>query len=189
MNNNFRHSFSKNKRVASGFTLLEIVFVLGMIAIIVGWVTMSVSTVNTEKKLLEAADGIESLIRRGRSVAVLQQRPYQVTITSSAISLAPQYARDELESYDDDEWDTRETFESVSASEALDQEVTYEIRRWRSDSWLEIEGDEKVVLTLDSAGMVEPISIRCGMGKSWISHTLSPLTGAVRDEEMSVQEE
>ena len=175
----------------SGFTLLEMVFVLGMIGILVAWVTVSVASVNKEKKLLKAMDGIESLIRRGRSVAVLQQRPYMVTISSSGISLAPQYVGSEQELYDDDgaELNEREVFKSVTATESIDPEVKYEIRRWRSDVWEEIEGDKKVELILAPEGLVEPISIRCSMDKSWILHTLSPLTGAVRDEEMSVQDD
>lgn len=159
-----------------------------MIGIIVAWVTVSVSTVNTEKQLQEAANGIESLVKRGRSLAVLQQRPYEVTISPGSISLAPKYMRDEQESYDDESEDAPKQFENVTVTESMDSEVKYEIRRWRSANWLEITGDNKVVLTLDPAGLVEPISIRCSVGESWISHTLSPLTGSVRDEEMSVQE-
>jgi type II secretion system protein H len=187
MNNIYRHT--DQRREASGFTLLEIVFVLGMIGIIVAWVTLSVSTVDTEKKLLKAADGIESLIKRARSVAVLQQRPYQVIITKSSISMAPQYMKADVEEFEDDEEGAREVFENILVNESPDPEVRYEILRWRAKEWTEIEGDSKVVLTMDPLGMVEPVSIRCRVGKSWIMHALHPLTGGVRDEEMSVEEE
>ena len=84
-----RHA--KNRQVA-GFTLLEIVFVLSMIAILVTWLTVSLSTVESEQKLREAAGRIESLAQRGLRIAVMQQRPYQLTITASSVSLAPRNA-------------------------------------------------------------------------------------------------
>ena len=125
--NNQRYQHLKKAKQVQGFTLLEIVFVLGMIGIFVAWVTLSVSTVNTEKKLLKAIDGIESLVKRARSIAVLQQRPYQVIITESDISMTPQYVRDDLEEYDDDDA-PRENFENITVSESTDSEVIYEIR-------------------------------------------------------------
>lgn len=176
-----------------GFTLLEVVFVLGMIAMMTVWLTLSVTSVDTEQQLREASGGIESMVKRARTVAVMQQRPYQVTITEDRISLAPQYTQSvgDMDGFDeDDDVDvTREDFEDIIASEETDLDLKYEVRRWRSDLWLEIKGEEKVVLTLDPLGLVEPISIRCSVGKSWLIQELHPLTGGVRDEEMSVEED
>jgi len=195
MNNSLRHTRDLDRRTkqqAQGFTLLEIVFVLGIIAIIVSWVTLTVTTVETEHQLRRAAGSIESLVKRGRSIAVMQQRPYQVTITLDSVSMAPQYMRTDIEDddYDDeDEGASRGDFENITAIENIDPEVTYEIRRWRSDLWQEIDKDHQVELTLDPTGLVEPISVRCSVGKSWIIQELHPLTGGVRDEEMSIEDE
>lgn len=199
MNNSPRHTrhvHSRTRQQAQGFTLLEIVFVLGMIAMIVTWVTLTVTTVETEQKLRRAAGSIETLTKRGRSIAVMQQRPYQVTITLGSVSMAPQYMRSDIEHDDDayDEYDaydgaSREDFENITARETMDSEVTYEIRRWRSDIWQEIDKNSQVVLTIDPTGLVEPISVRCSVGKSWIIQELHPLTGGVRDEEMSIEDQ
>lgn len=182
----------RSRAGSPGFTLLEVVFVLGMIAMMTVWLTLSVTSVDTEQQLREGAGGIESMVKRARTIAVMQQRPYQVTISEGAISLAPQYMRSggEIEEFDEyeDEESVREDFEDIIASEETDLDLSYEIRRWRSDLWLKIEGDEKVVLTLDPMGLVEPISVRCRVGKSWLIQELHPLTGGVRDEEMSVEE-
>lgn len=179
---------------AGGFTLLEIVFVLGMVAMLVTWLTLSIGTVETEQKLREASGSIESLAKRGRNIAVRQQRTYHLIIGKDSISIAPQYVLDGsedsiIEPEDGDTEVPRENFEDITVSENTDTEVTYEIKRWRSDEWELIDGDKEITLTLDPVGLVEPISIRCSIGKSWLIHELHPLTAGVRDEEMSVENE
>ncbi len=190
MNRARRHSEGAQ---AGGFTLLEVVFVLGMLAVLVTWLTLTISTVETEQRLREASGDIESLARRARNIAVRQQRPYQLTISKGSISIAPQYMLEDREQEDafdfEDEETPRVDFENMTDREATDPEVTYEIRRWRSDEWQLIEGERTVVVTLDPVGLVEPISIRCSKGKSWLIQELHPLTASVRDEEMSIEDE
>ena len=186
-----RHS--KNRQVA-GFTLLEIVFVLSMIAILVTWLTVSLSTVESEQKLREAASRIELLAKRGLSIAVMQQRPYQLTVTASSVSIAPRYALgpDEagyIENEQDGAGGESGSFDDITASEAIDVDVSYEIKRWQSDDWVALEGDKRIVITLNPIGLIEPFMIRCTMGESWIMHELHPLTAGVRDEEMSIEKE
>ena len=186
-----RHT--KNRQVA-GFTLLEIVFVLSMIAILVTWLTVSLSTVESEQKLREAAGRIELLAKRGLSIAVMQQRPYQLTITASSVSIAPRYALgpDEavyMENEQDEAGGESGSFDDITASEAIDADVSYEIKRWQSDDWVALEGDKRIVITLNPIGLIEPFMIRCSMGESWIMHELHPLTAGVRDEEMSIEKE
>ena len=186
-----RHA--KNRQVA-GFTLLEIVFVLSMIAILVTWLTVSLSTVESEQKLREAASRIELLAKRGLSIAVMQQRPYQLTITASSVSIAPRFALGPDESgYIENEQDGAGgeswSFDDITASEAIDADVSYEIKRWQSDDWVALEGDKRIVITLNPIGLIEPFMIRCSMGESWIMHELHPLTAGVRDEEMSIEKE
>ena len=182
------------KRQVAGFTLLEIVFVLSMIAILVTWLTVSLSTVESEQKLREAAGRIELLAKRGLSIAVMQQRPYQLTITASSVSIAPRYALgpDEavyMENEQDGAGGESGSFDDITASEAIDADVSYEIKRWQSDDWVALEGDKRIVITLNPIGLIEPFMIRCSMGESWIMHELHPLTAGVRDEEMSIEME
>ena len=176
MNKGKRHN---EKKQVGGFTLLEIVFVLGMIAVLVTWLTLTVATVETEQRLREASGDIESLARRARNIAVRQQRAYQLTISDGSISIAPQHMLADMEEEDARDFEgeelPRENFENMTDSESTDSEVTYEIRRWRSNEWQLIEGKNKVVITLDPIGLVEPISIRCSIGKSWLIQELHPL--------------
>ena len=165
-----------------------------MIAILVTWLTVSLSTVESEQKLREAASRIELLAKRGLSIAVMQQRPYQLTINASSVSIAPRFALGPDESgYIENEQDgaggESGSFDDITASEAIDADVSYEIKRWQSDDWLALEGDKRIVITLNPMGLIEPFMIRCSMGESWIMHELHPLTAGVRDEEMSIEKE
>ena len=184
------HVSQARVRQASGFTLLEIVFVLGMVAILVTGLTLSVGTVETEDRLRTASSDIEAMTKRARSIAVRQQRAYKVTISEGSIAMAPVYAQTETEDdFDGEENDVRKDFEDIIASEETDPEVQYEIKRWQSDEWQVIKDDQEAVLILDPTGLVEPISLRCSMGKSWLMQELHPLTGGVRDEEMNIEKE
>lgn len=184
----------KIHNTARAFTLLEMVFVLTMVAVLTTWMTLSVSTVETERKLREAAGAIESLAKRGRNIAVKQRRAYQLTIGVNEISIAPHHplGSDKThfleDSKSEDEF-SAERFDDIIANELVDDEVTYEVKRWRSDDWDLMEGDKKAVIILDPIGLVEPISIRCTMGKSWLIQDIHPLTAGIRDEQMSIEKE
>ena len=188
MNRGARHVAQATRR---GFTLLEIVIVLSIIAAIAGLAFLSFGTVETEQRLRESVGTIESFAKRARNIAVVQQRPYQLTISQEAISIAPQYVREDDGSSNEDEsaLGDQVRFKDVTDREATDQEVTYEVKRWGSDAWQLIEKDKKVLLTIDPTGLVEPISIRCSLGESWIVQELHPLTAGVRNEEMSIENE
>lgn len=183
-----------NNRKVSGFTLLELVFVLSMIAVLVTWVTVSISTVETEDKLREAAGSIELLAQRGLNVAITQQRSYELSITANMVSLAPKYVLDSesvgwVDQNELGEDEVSRKFDDVVANEPMSTDVLYEIKRWQSSEWLTLEKDKQIVLGLSPLGLIEPISIRCSIGSSWIMHQLHPLTAGIRDEEMSIEKE
>ena len=195
----FSHSSKKpceSMPFSKGFTLLEMVFVLAMIAMMTVWITLKVSTVDTEKQLRNASGNIEMMIRRARALAVTQQRPYQVTLSVHGIDLAPEFSLGDDRVDDafeddftdsDDSSDRKNTFKEVTDHEDLEREVEYEIRRWQSDEWITVEGDVKLVFILEPNGLVEPISIRVKTGESWLIQELHPLTGGVKDEELYIE--
>ena len=170
-----------------GFTLLEMVIVLSIIAAIATMVVLSLGNVQAEQRLRESVGSIESLAKLGRNIAVRQQRAYQLTISEQAISIEPKYTRSQaVIGFDEDELGILKIFEDISDVKETDNDVIYEVRRWDSDTWQLIERDKKVVLTIEPTGLVEPISIRCSMGNSWIIQELHPLTAGVRNEEMNI---
>lgn len=170
---------------------MEMVFVLGMVAVLVTWLTLTIGTVETEDRLRRSAGDIESLAKRARSIAVQQQRPYKLTISEESLSIEPlNHLSDDEGGFVSDADDSESRgFEDVIASEETDPDVQLEIKRWQSDEWIVIEDDKEVILRLDPNGLVEPISIRCSYGESWIIQELHPLTADVRDEQMTIEKE
>ena len=185
MNSRCSHT---NLSLQKGFSLLEIVVVLGILAVIVTWVTVSVANVDTERQLREAAAKIVSKIGQARSVAVRQQRPYTITITAESVTLAPEFSSEEEEDFDDEGDELSIYQEDITSASENDADLTYEVLRWQSDDWKLMEDKESVIITVEPSGLVEPISIRCTKGKSWLIQELHPLTGRVRDEQMSIEE-
>ena len=177
----------RSNKHSSGFSLLEIVFVLGLIAVLVTWITVSVSTVETEDKLRAASGEIIAMAAQARNIAVRQQRVYEVVLTEEKVSLAPKYPK--FEEYEQEEGEQPLAHKDITSSRDNDDEVTYEILRWRSDDWIELEKDKEVTVSLDPSGLVEPISIRCTIDKSWIMQELHPLTAHVRYEETNIEKE
>ena len=118
-----------------------------------------------------------------------QQRPYQLTISEDSISIAPLFISTDEEEIGDDADGEKQQFVDVIDSEEVDSDLKYEVLRWRAEKWQVIENDQKAVVVLEPTGLVEPISIRCTFGNSWILQELHPLTAGVRDEQMSIEDE
>lgn len=177
---------------ARGFSLLEIVFVLGLVAILTTWITVSVTTVEAEQQLRRASGEIVSMATRARNVAVRQQRPYKIVVNKEKVSLSPLYLTVDDDNDDRDEEESQPTtiaHEDVMASKNNDEAVTFEIQRWASDEWILLEKDKEVSFVIDPSGLVEPIGIRCTIGDSWLIQRLHPLTASVRDEEMTIKKD
>ncbi len=189
MNRDLGHQVLK-PNLQKGFTLLEVVFVLGMIGIIVTWITLGVATVETEQRLRDASGDIVAMVGKARSIAVRQQRSYQVIVTADKVLLQPEFFNED-DSFDEEELnddEARVEYEDVTDSKGYDSDVEYEIQRWQSDNWLVMEEKNRAEITVNPTGLVEPISIRCSYEDSWLIQRLHPLTGSVREEEMTIQE-
>ena len=121
-----------------------------MVGILVTWLTISVGTVQTEEKLRRGVSDIEVMAKRARSIAVQQQRPYQLTISEDSISIAPLFVSTDEEEIGDDTDGERQQFVDVIDSEEVDSDLKYEVLRWRAEKWQVIENDQKACLLYTS---------------------------------------
>lgn len=186
---------------AGGFSLLEIVIVLGLAAVLVGGAIAVMVISDSERTLRGAAGEIEVLAKRARAVALLQQTPYALEFTDGRVRMLP-LAEVGLEGEDllEVQAEAAAAEESagvppelrrrtpVRSDVALGRGTRLEIRRWGNDDFLPVEGERAIqVWRFDPNGLCEPVTVRLTLGDNWIEEEYHPLTASVRDTAMSTK--
>jgi prepilin-type N-terminal cleavage/methylation domain-containing protein len=172
------------KPAAAGFTLLEVIVVLVLIAVLAGGAITVMISSSDERALKNSSGEIESLAKRARTVAALQQRPYALEFFENRVSLMPlaeaviepaerEKAAAFLEAAGGDNG-------TIHASWAADGEMRMLGRRWASDTWFPIDSKSRQVWRFDPEGFCEPVGVRLETGKSWMEVEFHPLTASIR---------
>jgi type II secretory pathway pseudopilin PulG len=188
-------------RLAAGFSLLEIVIVLGLAAVLVGGAITVMVVSSSERILRNTAGDIEVLAKRARAVALLQQTPYALEFTEGRVRMLP-LAEVGLEGEDL----IAAQAESAAAEEQagippemrrrtpvraelqVEGGMLLEIRRWGTADFLPLEGERAIqVWRFDPNGLCEPVTVRLVVGSDWIEEEYHPLTASVRDTAMSAK--
>lgn len=173
-----------SKSAAAGFTLLEIVVVLVLIAVLAGGAIGVMVNSDDDRALKESSGEIEALAKRARTVAALQQRPYALEFFEDRVRLMPlaeaviepaerEKAAAMLEVAGDQSG-------SIHADWATDGEMRMLVRRWASDTWIPIDSKSRQVWRFDPEGFCEPVGVRLETEKSWMEMEFHPLTGSIR---------
>jgi prepilin-type N-terminal cleavage/methylation domain-containing protein len=179
--------------VARGFTLLEIVIVMLVIALIGGG-AMGMMVLSRDERVLSDASGeVGLLAKRARTLAALQQRPYALEFHENRVTLMP-LAEAVLEpgqreaaaaAFQAGQENAPEgqanRFSSVHATWEAGEEMQVFIRRWASDTWVPVSAENREVWRFDVEGTCEPVGVRFQLGKSWEEAEFHPLTASVRD--------
>lgn len=195
-----------NKLISAGFTLLEMVIVLLVVALLAGSAVGLMISSADERALNRSSVEVEVLAKRARTLASLQQRPYALEFFDNHVSLMPlaealldpkerekaaeahdkaaEAAADKAPANSSDEPAPATSFATVHAGWALDGDMRMFIRRWASDTWVPIDGKNRQVWRFDPQGFCEPVTIRVEIGRSWKESEFHPLTGGIRDSSM-----
>jgi prepilin-type N-terminal cleavage/methylation domain-containing protein len=192
------------RRLHGGFTLLEIVIVIAIIAVFAGGAIGAMVYNASSRQLRRAGGEIESMAKRARAVAILRQTPYALVFFNGRIDLAPlaevtdddgEYSEPERTA-SADERDGDPTISSgrqlapVHAEFVVDDGMTLGVRRWGSADWVVFDDERhRMVWRFDPNGLCEPISVRMEIddGESWLEQDYHPLTAAVRDYSMEAK--
>jgi len=185
-----------SKRPPSGFTLIEIVMVLGITAMVLGGAVTVMVFSTDERDLRNASGDIQVLAKRARTISVLHQTPYAIEFRPGKVRLLP---------FAEAGADERKTAlgrsiggERVEQVEAggrapvreeitIGSDMTLFIRRWNSDALLPMSERITHVWRFDPDGLCEPVSIRLVLGESWAEDTFHPLTAGVQDSQLEVR--
>lgn len=181
---------------SGGFTLLEMMFTLSLIAVLVGVSVVSYKPDSPAKQMQKATVQIEALSARGHTMALLHQKLFWLRFERNRVVLEGA----ELESVDtrsDEEQfasdDPRETDEEAEISRTVEYDefifsegMEVFVRRWGAAerAWFHQEKEEDPVIfwNYESSGLCEPISIRIEIEENWTQLEMDPLTGRVSDE-------
>jgi prepilin-type N-terminal cleavage/methylation domain-containing protein len=182
------------RAVRKGFTLIELIFVMGITVIVFGVATYMISTPNMEREVREAHNGIEDLALRARAMSYSYQQPFLVELREGEVRLMP-LARpgDEM---------AQEVSEQVSEKSALrrldsmswpvvfkiDPQYTMSVRRWNSNDFKIVSGDIVETWIHQPNSPCEPLAIELVTddGQVYLSREFHPLTAKAVDLEMTI---
>ena len=185
------------QRPRQGFTLIEIVLVLALIALMIGGALGYMVISDDERVLSRSSVEVEVLAKRARALAALQQRPYALEFYEQTVSLMP-LAEAMIDSRDRENALARQEemaaesaapasgFTPVRASWTVDENVRMFVRRWASDTWLPVDIKSRHVWRFVPVGFCEPIGVWFQAEKSWLEAEFNPLTGGIRDQSQEI---
>ena len=190
-------------RSGGGFTLLEIVIVIAIIALLAGGAITALVYNSAKRKLQRSGGKVETLAKRARAIAILRQTPYALEFHDGKVRLSPWVEAgiedpDELAALtgeDDDGWPEDEEkgpdrSAPVRDEFVFDEEMVVEVLRWGTDDWMAFDNDRnRMIWRFDPNGLCEPIAVRFNLddGENWLEQAYHPLTGAVSDWAMEAR--
>ncbi len=176
-------SAAKTNKGHRGFTLLEIVIVLGVAALIIGGVVGSVVLSSDQRTLSNAVGEIELLAKRARTISILKQTPYALEFREGIVRLMPlaQAGMPEKKKSLIAEDEAGATDENRVLK--LKDDMAISILRWNSEKWLSTTKDTVHVWRFDPDGLCEPISLRLILNQSSAQNTYHPLTATAIESE------
>jgi prepilin-type N-terminal cleavage/methylation domain-containing protein len=185
-----------SRRLARGFTLLEMVIVLALIGLAMGGAMALFISTSSERVLKSTAGDIELLAKRARSVAMVQQTPYAITFFEQSVRLSPLveagYTDDQLRERQQFEADalqsggTAPKFSPVRETVSLDS-FELSVRRWGSSNWVPMLRNDPQVWRFDPNGICEPMGVRIDYDKGWMEMEFHPLSASVRDRSLEAR--
>jgi len=177
----------------AGFTLLEIVVVMGVVALLFTAGLVGFYLSDDDRQLREASQELEVLAKRARTIATLEQKPYAIEFHDGSVRLMP-YAEALLDPTERElmlemREEGGEEVEPVSSknSWSADEDMTLSIQRWGSDEWSDVNRRNRHVWRFDPSGLCEPIAVRFDMERSWMLVRFHPLTAGIADTEGEIQ--
>ena len=184
-------STAKTCKRPPGFSLLEIVMVLGIAVMVIGGAIGYMIYSSEERALRNASGEIELMAKRARLTALVKQTPYALEFRAGVVRLLPLVEAGQIE---------RTTLsgrrvggETVYAPGGEHRQYTLPngvdvfVRRWNSDEWLFTGKDSIHVWRFDPTGLCEPLGVRLVINRSWSEDVYHPLTASIQDRQIEIR--
>lgn len=183
-----------SRAVRQGFSLLELVIVMGITVIVFSTALYMISTPNMEKEVREVHRGIEDLAFRARAMSYSYQQPFVVELREGEVRLMPM-ARPE----DEIAQELNENMGEQSALRRLDSmswpvvfkidpKYTMSVRRWNSDVFKIVSNNVVETWIHQPNSPCEPLAVELVSddGLIYLSREFHPLTAKAVDLEMAI---
>jgi type II secretion system protein H len=162
-------------RPCGGFTLLELLVVLFIMALFISVAAFSFQGVSGEEKLRTPASELQQVAREAVRRAAMYEQPEVIVFEKRGFGIR---YREDINLAQPSKA-PRHWFHHVE----LPADMELKIRRWGQNNWLPAAGQIWVV---QSSGLCEPLTVRLERGKSYLEMQFNPITGGVADEKMLV---
>jgi prepilin-type N-terminal cleavage/methylation domain-containing protein len=163
-------------RPVRGFTLLEMVIVLAIMALLMGVAVMSFDSVGHQQELRRPVSELLRMTAEAVQRASLYERAQVINFDARGFSMRYRTDADGRTSTDDTGlWQRR-----VDTPGNL--KLT--LQRFGSEKFAPAAGQRLVIAP---GGLCEPLTARFELGPSWIEIVLDPLSGGARSEAMNIQ--
>jgi len=182
--------------VRPGFSLLEMVVVLAVVAMVVAGAAGAMYFNRDEGRLTRAMGEIEVMAKRARSVASLQQRPYALEFSAEGVAMMP-YAEALLPPEDRAYFAASEQAAAgqpgapapgVRVGFEIEPDFQMSVRRWATGDWHSIDRRARHVWRFDPQGLCEPVGVRLDLeGGSWLAAMFHPLSAGIAETESEIR--
>jgi prepilin-type N-terminal cleavage/methylation domain-containing protein len=153
-------------RVESGFTLLEVCFVLFIVAVLFAVAAPPTARLFQEEQLRRPVRELQSFAKEARRSAIAENRSYQLLLLNDRFILEPA--------------DRKAEDERSETSYRLPSDVTFAIQRL-NDTGFGGSADGRWIFLPN--GLCEPIAFLFQRGQGWIKFRIDPLTSRIEDQE------
>ncbi len=158
----------------AGFTLLELVMVLFIMALFLGIASFSFQGIDAEEALRKPASELQKMARDAVRRAGMYEQTQTIEFTKTGFAM--RFAKDPADIKKGEENQLWLHQVKVPVNMKLS------IQRWGSTKWQAATGQRWVML---SSGLCEPLTVRMELGNSYLEMHFNPLTGGVQDEILS----
>jgi len=179
----------RTRRNSAGFTFLELIVAMTVAMIVVGGAIGALYFSSDERRMTDAAQNVEMLAKRARTVATLQQKPYALEFTEGVVALMP--LAEAMVEPEEREWIVEAQLEGgvefesppVRQSWVFEEDMRVAVMRWATDDWIPIERSVRQVWRFDPNGVCEPVRVRIEVDESFLAMRFNPLTAAIAETE------
>lgn len=178
-----------------GFTLIELIFVMGIAVIVFGAAAYTITAPRTEQKIREAHAGIEDLALQARAMSYSYQQAFVIELREGEVHMLP-LAIPENERAEEVE-EQIGTPPSLVPLDSLpwprvfeiDPEYELSVRRWNSKDYKVVRNQVVERWIHEPNSPCEPLAIQlvAKEGNALLSRSFHPLTAKAVDEEMTIE--